>query len=67
MLTVRHATIQSNVVLKAALLGLGAISVWRGVWNWMDLYLVPSMPFLSNLLSVLLGFVFFFICGEIRL
>ncbi len=32
------------------------VMVWRGIWNLLDLYLLPKNPKLSNWISFLLGF-----------
>lgn len=33
----------------------GMISLWRGIWGLLDIYLFPDSPSLSFSLSVLLG------------
>lgn len=37
------------------LIVVGVVFVWRGLWNLMDMYVFPDDPFLSNILSVLIG------------
>jgi len=29
--------------------------LWRGFWNLLDIYLFPGKPFLSNIISMLIG------------
>jgi hypothetical protein len=31
------------------------VMMWRGIWNLLDLYLLPKNPKLSNWISLLLG------------
>jgi len=33
----------------------GMISLWRGIWGLLDLYLLPNNPEISYMLSLLLG------------
>ena len=35
------------------------VMVWRGIWNLLDLYLLPKNPKLSNWISLLLGLALF--------
>jgi len=41
--------------------GGGLIFFWRGVWGLADLYLVPHLPTVSYILSVVIGIVFLII------
>jgi len=33
----------------------GMISLWRGIWGLLDLYLFPGQPNISAVISVILG------------
>jgi len=37
------------------LIAFAIISFWRGCWHLMDLYLFPSNPLVSSLISIALG------------
>ncbi len=41
----------------AVLIGFAVISFWRGVWQLMDIYLLPSNPTASYVISIILGLV----------
>ncbi|MFN4203007.1 MAG: hypothetical protein ACK4GM_08140 [Tabrizicola sp.] len=48
----------------ATLAGLVAVvSIWRGTWLLMDLYVFPSSPVLSSIASIGTGFVLLLIAG----
>jgi len=34
---------------------IGVVMVWRGIWNLLDMYVVPNQPILSNLISIGVG------------
>ena len=53
--------------IKALLLGLAAISAWRGVWLLSDLYIFPNDLTVSGIVSVAIGLVIFVLYREIRL
>ncbi|MEN9920352.1 MAG: Fuseless [Candidatus Parcubacteria bacterium] len=36
-------------------IAVGIVLIWRGVWGLADILLVPNIPVLSFLLSILLG------------
>jgi len=42
-------------LLASLIVGVGLISIWRGIWGLMDLYLLPDNPLVSYLLSFILG------------
>ena len=42
-------------LIASLIVGVGLISVWRGVWGLMDLYLLPENPLISYLLSMFFG------------
>lgn len=44
-------------IAEALLIDLSAILIWRGVWGFMDLYLFPSHPEVSFILSISVGIV----------
>lgn len=33
----------------------GVVFVWRGIWNLIDMYILPGDPLMSNLLGIFLG------------
>lgn len=41
--------------LKFLSLAAGVVLVWRGIWGFADIYLVPHHPQLSLVLSIVLG------------
>jgi hypothetical protein len=41
--------------LKFLALAAGVVLVWRGIWGFADMYLVPAHPQLSFILSIGLG------------
>lgn len=48
----------------ATLAGLVAVvSIWRGTWLLMDLYVFPSSPVLSGVVSIGAGIVLLFAAG----
>lgn len=48
----------------ATLAGLVAfVAIWRGVWLLMDLYLFPSSPILSSIVSIGAGVALLFAAG----
>lgn len=34
---------------------IGVVMIWRGVWQLMDQYLVPEMPEISAVISLIVG------------
>ncbi|OGK09440.1 hypothetical protein A2767_05335 [Candidatus Roizmanbacteria bacterium RIFCSPHIGHO2_01_FULL_35_10] len=42
-------------LLASLIVGIGLISVWRGIWGLMDLYIIPDNPLVSFLISILFG------------
>lgn len=53
--------------LRSLLIGVGSISVWRGLWLLSDLIIFPDDLMLSALVSIVIGLVIFIISNEIRL
>ncbi len=41
----------------ALIVGLAIISFWRGAWQLMDLLIFPENYFLSNIVSLIAGFL----------
>ena len=39
------------------ILGFALIAFWRGVWGILDLYLFPSKPLISFIISILIGII----------
>ena len=44
-------------IIAALLIIIGVVSIWRAVWSLCDLYLFPSNPTLSYLISLIFGVV----------
>lgn len=42
---------------------LAVVSIWRGAWLLMDLYVFPSSPVLSSLVSIGAGLLLLFAAG----
>jgi len=47
--------------VSTLLVVVGVVLVWRGLWNLMDIYFFPGKPVLSNILSVLIGVLIFYL------
>jgi hypothetical protein len=43
--------------IRAIIFAIAVVSLWRGVWGLMDLYLIPDNPTLSFTLSIIIGLV----------
>ena len=41
--------------LRALLIAVGAILLWRGIWTLADLYLFPHKMWISGIISVIIG------------
>lgn len=37
------------------IIAVGIVLIWRGVWGLADIFLIPNMPILSLVLSIILG------------
>ena len=44
-------------VFFALVIGLAVVSFWRGAWQLMDLFVFPNDYLLSNIVSIVVGFV----------
>lgn len=42
-------------LLASLIVGIGLVSVWRGIWGLMDLYLIPENEPVSFLISLIFG------------
>ena len=47
--------LKSNHLFLALIVGTAVISVWRGIWNLLDLYLYPSDIVMSSIISIIVG------------
>ena len=47
--------LKSNHLILALIIGTAVISVWRGIWNLLNLYLYPSDIVISSIISIILG------------
>ena len=44
-------------IVFALVIGLAIVSFWRGAWQLMDLYVFPDDYVLSNVVSLVVGFL----------
>ncbi len=49
--------IKTSHLFLAMIVGTAVISVWRGIWNLLDLYLYPNDIVLSSILSIVIGLI----------
>jgi hypothetical protein len=47
--------LKNNHLILALIIGTAVISVWRGIWNLLDLYLYPSDLVMSSIISIIVG------------
>ena len=47
--------------LDTLIIAIAIILVWRGVWGLADLYLTPTMPTVSFIISLIAGVIILFI------
>ena len=47
--------LKNNHLILALIIGTAVISVWRGIWNLLDLYLYPSDIVMSSIISIIVG------------
>ena len=47
--------LKSNHLILTLIIGTAVISVWRGIWNLLNLYLYPSDIVISSIISIILG------------
>ncbi len=55
---------RNDIFVRNMVLVLGAVFIWRGVWNILDHYFFPHDWLLSNLLSVGFGVFLVFLLDE---
>lgn len=53
--------------LRTLLIGVGSISVWRGLWLLSDLIIFPDDLMVSSIVSIVLGLIVFVLANEVRL
>jgi len=53
-------------VLIIIITALAIVSIWRGVWGLMDIYLFPENPTLSFIISLSMGLVILFLIAFYR-
>ena len=46
---------KENPNANAVVILIGLVMIWRGIWSLLDMFLFPSMPLLSYLVSIALG------------
>lgn len=51
---------QKNLFLTI-MLALAAVAFWRGAWGIMDIYLFPSNPIISFVVSLFLGLLILYV------
>ena len=60
-------TLSWKFYLRSLLIGVGSISVWRGLWLLSDVIIFPDDLILSALVSIVIGLVIFILANEARL
>ena len=63
----RNTDLTWKFYLKTLLIGVGGISVWRGLWLLSDIIIFPDNLMTSALVSIIFGLVIFVIANEVRL
>ena len=43
---------------------VGVVFVWRGVWNLMEIYLLPNHPVLSSVVGIVIGLLILYLPDE---
>ena len=46
---------------RALVVALAVIFIWRGVWNLLDMYLIPEHPVVSSILGVVIGLMLLYL------
>ncbi|OGK16324.1 hypothetical protein A2774_05270 [Candidatus Roizmanbacteria bacterium RIFCSPHIGHO2_01_FULL_39_12c] len=47
--------------LASLIVGIGLVSLWRGIWGLMDLYIIPENYLLSYVFSTVFGIVILYL------
>ncbi len=53
-------------VLIILISAIAIVSIWRGVWNLMDLYLMPENFVISQIASIMFGILILFLISRIK-
>lgn len=53
--------------LRTLLVGVGGISVWRGLWLLSDVVIFPDDVLTSACVSIVAGLIIFILANEVRL
>ena len=53
-------------VLIILISAIAIVSIWRGVWNLMDLYLIPENFVISQIASIMFGILMLFLISRIK-
>lgn len=53
-------------ILIVLLAAIGIISIWRGIWNLLDMYLIPSNFLYSQIISIIIGMLIIFIASKLK-
>lgn len=56
---------QKKMIIKALLVGLGMVLVWRGSWSVADLLIFPNHPEMSAITSLALGLTILYFSNKI--
>lgn len=57
----------NNTFLKALVVALAVIFIWRGVWNLLDMYLLPGSPVASSVVGIVIGLILLYLPdGDIK-
>lgn len=52
-----HKFEDHHQVIIALVLGIAVVIFWRGIWNLVDMYLIPKWPVLSAIVSIISGLI----------
>lgn len=44
---------------------VGLVFIWRGVWGLLDLFLLPSHPVKSRIVSIIIGFLIVLLLADL--
>ncbi len=53
----------TNPTANVIVVVIAIIAFWRGIWGLLDLLLFPNLPFLSYIVSILLGALILYLDG----
>ena len=51
----------NNEFIRNIIIVIGIVMVWRGAWALLDMYLFPTKPFLSAIISIIIGAIILYL------